>query len=97
MPLKTSLLDIVIHERPMKKIKPVIENYLIEFHNEPKIADIILGFLKGECDRCHYQVSNTFTVNKYKKKNVCISCYNKFYKKKLNITKKINDAKNCTG
>ena len=88
MPQKTSLLDIVIHERPMKKIKPIIENYLIEKHNEPKLADNILNFLKGNCDRCHFEVSNTITVNKYKKKNVCISCYNKFYKKKLMLGKK---------
>ena len=80
MPHNTTLLDVVIHERVMKKIKPQLENYLSHHHNEPKLADNILEFLKGECDRCHYQVSNTFTVNQNKNKNVCFSCYNKFYK-----------------
>ena len=89
MPTETCLLDIVIYERSMRKVKPTIENYLSESHNEPKLANNILEFLRGRCDRCGHVVSNTKTVNK---KNVCFCCYKKFYKK-VDVKEKINNAK----
>lgn len=68
---------VILQERPLRRsMRESLDKIIKATNNEKMLRNIIMDFLKGDCEKCRNKVSNLKRHRRYG--NICYTCHRKY-------------------